>query len=64
MEEREKSTVDTIMILIHNIQLAKQNKKDLLALFINVKGSFDHVSVNQLIKICIKLVLRSDQISV
>ncbi len=52
------------MILIHNIQLAKQNKKDLLALFINVKGSFDHVSVNQLIKICIKLVLRSDQISV
>ncbi len=43
------------MILIHNIQLAKQDKKMTSALFINVKGAFDHVSANQLIKIYIKL---------
>ena len=55
MEEREKSTVDTIMILIHNIQFAKQDKKVTSTLFIDVKGAFDHVSANYLIKICIEL---------
>src|SRR6266511_1362692 len=43
------------MILIHNIQMTKQDKKVISALFINVKGAFDHVSANQLIKICIDL---------
>ncbi len=43
------------MILIHDIQLAKQDEKVTLVLFINVKGAFDHVSANQLIKICIEL---------
>ena len=43
------------MILIHNIQLAKQDKKVTSALFINVKGAFNHVSANQLIKIYIEL---------
>src|SRR6266542_3315438 len=43
------------MILIHNIQVAKQDKKVISALFIDVKGAFDHVSANQLIKICIDL---------
>src|SRR6266545_4901270 len=43
------------MILIHNIQVAKQDKKVTSALFIDVKGAFNHVSANQLIKICIDL---------
>jgi hypothetical protein len=43
------------MTLIHNIQLAKQDRKVTSALFIDVKGAFDHVSANQLIKICINL---------
>ncbi len=43
------------MTLIHNIQIAKQDKKVTSALFINVKGAFDHISANQLIKICIDL---------
>ena len=43
------------MILIHDIQMAKQDKKVTSALFIDVKGAFDHVSANQLIKICIDL---------
>jgi len=35
--------------------LAKQDKKVILVLFIDVKGAFDHISANQLIKICIEL---------
>src|SRR6266498_2537111 len=45
------------MTLIYDIQLAKQDKKVISALFIDVKGAFDHVSANQLIKICIDLCL-------
>ncbi len=43
------------MTLIHNIQMAKQDKKVILVLFINVKRAFNHVSANQLIKIYIDL---------
>ena len=43
------------MTLIHDIQVAKQDKKVTSALFIDVKGAFDYVSANQLIKICINL---------
>jgi len=43
------------MILIHNIQVAKQDKKVISVLFIDVKGAFNYVSANQLIKICIDL---------
>ena len=43
------------MILIHDIQVVKQDKKVISALFIDVKGAFDYVSANQLIKICINL---------
>jgi len=35
--------------------VAKQDKKVTLALFIDVKGAFDYISANQLIKICIDL---------
>ncbi len=51
----KKSAIDTIMTLIHNIQLAKQDKKVSSTLFIDVKGPFDYISTNQLIKICIEL---------
>ncbi len=43
------------MTLIYNIQLAKQDKKVISALFIDVKGAFDHMSANQLIKIYVEL---------
>src|SRR6266545_1198195 len=43
------------MILIHDIQVAKQDKKVTSALFIDVKGAFNHISTNQLIKIYINL---------
>ncbi len=35
--------------------MAKQDKKVTSGLFINIKGAFDHISANQLIKIYINL---------
>ena len=52
---RKKSAIDVVMTLIYDIQVAKQDKKVISVLFIDVKGAFDHVSANQLIKICINL---------
>ncbi len=43
---RKKSAIDTIITLIHDIQVAKQDKKITSALFIDVKGAFDHMSAN------------------
>ncbi len=43
---RKKSVIDAVMILIYDIQLAKQDKKVISVLFIDVKGVFDHVSAN------------------
>ena len=54
-ERRKKSAIDAVITLIHNIQVAKQDKKVTSALFINVKKTFNHVSANQLIKIYINL---------
>ena len=45
------------MSLVHNIQLAKNEKKITSALFIDIKGAYDHVSANQLLKICQELEL-------
>ncbi len=43
---RKKSAIDVVIILIHDIQVAKQDKKIISALFIDIKGAFDHVSAN------------------
>ena len=43
------------MCLTHDIQQAFNNNKVLSALFLNVKGAFDHVSLNQLLKVMQKL---------
>ena len=44
-----RSAVDTVMALVHDIQQAKCNGKVLSALFVDVKGAFDHVSRIQLL---------------
>src|SRR5204862_1830002 len=40
------------MSLVHDIQLAKNENKITSVLFMDVKGAYDHVSCNQLLKIC------------
>ncbi len=54
---RQKSAIDAVLSLIHDIQLAKHEKKITSVLFMNVKEVFDHVSANHLLKICQKLKL-------
>ncbi len=49
---KQISAIDTIMSLIHDIQLAKNENKITSVLFMNVKEAYDHVSCNQLLKIC------------
>jgi len=54
---RQKSAIDAVMTLIHDIQLAKHENKVTSVLFMDIKGAYDHVSANHLLKICQKLKL-------
>src|SRR6266487_617298 len=54
---RQKSAIDAVMTLIHDIQLAKHENRVTSVLFMNIKGAYDHVSANHLLKICQKLKL-------
>ncbi len=52
---KQRSAVDAAMCLTHDIQQATNNNKVLSALFLDVKGAFDHVSLNQLLKVMKRL---------
>ena len=52
---KQRSAVNAAMCLTHDIQQAINNNKVLSALFLNVKGAFDHVSLNQLLKVMKRL---------
>ena len=54
---RQKSAIDAVMSLVHDIQLAKHDNKVTSVLFMDIKGAYDHVSANHLLKICQKLKL-------
>jgi hypothetical protein len=41
---RQKSAVDAVMALIHDIEASKQEKKITSALLVDLKGAFDNVS--------------------
>src|SRR5436190_22374527 len=49
---KQISAINAVMSLIHDIQLAKNENKITSVLFINVKEVYNHVSCNQLLKIC------------
>ena len=47
MDSRKQiSAIDAVMLLVHNVQLAKHDNKDTSVLFIDIKGAYDHVSAN------------------
>src|SRR5436189_592156 len=54
---RQKSAIDAVLSLVHDIQLAKHEEKVTSVLFMNIKGAFDHISGNQMLKIYQKLQL-------
>ena len=43
---KQISAIDAVMSLVHDIQLAKHEDEDILVLFMDVKGAYDHVSTN------------------
>ena len=49
---KQISAIDAVMSLVHDIQLAKHDNEDTSVLFMDVKGAFDHISTNQLQKVC------------
>src|SRR5205809_2221085 len=49
---KQISALDAVMSLVHDIQLVKNENKITSVLFMNVKRVYDHVSCNQLLKIC------------
>ena len=50
-----RSAIDTVLSLIHDIQMAKNAGNKTSILFIDIKGAFDHVLKNQMLRICIRL---------
>ena len=54
-DRKQRSAVDAAMCLTHDIQQAINNKRVLSALLLNVKSAFDHVSLNQLLKVMKRL---------
>ena len=49
---KQKSAIDAVLNLVHDIQLAKSQNLVTSALFLDVKGAFDHVSSGKLVRIC------------
>ena len=43
---KQISVINIVMSLVHDIQLAKHDNKDILILFINVKEAYNHVLIN------------------
>ena len=54
---KQRSAIDAAMCLTHDIQLANNNNRVLSAMLLDVKGAFDHVSLNQLLKVMKQLKL-------
>lgn len=52
---KQYSAIDAVMSLVHDIQLKKHEKLKTSIVFIDVKGAFDHVSSDQLLRICAEM---------
>ena len=52
---QRKLSINLVLLLVHNIQAAKNRNKKTSTIFMDVKGAFNHISTNQLLKISIKL---------
>ncbi len=60
---KEQSAIDAVAILVHSVQEKWSEKKLAGALFMDVKGTFDHVSRSQLLKRIIDLGIDGDLVA-
>ncbi len=52
---KQRSVIDVVLNLVHDVQMMKSRENTLICLLLDVKEVFDHVALKQLIKILIKL---------
>ncbi len=54
-DRKQRSAINAVLNLVHDVQMMKSWENTLICLLLNVKDIFDHVALKQLIKILIKL---------
>jgi len=54
-DRKQRSVIDAVLNLVHDVQMTKSRENTLICLLLDVKEAFDHVALKQLIKILIKL---------
>jgi len=54
-DRKQRSVIDVVLNLVHDVQMTKSRENTLICLLLDVKEAFDHVALKQLIKILIKL---------
>jgi len=54
-DKKQRSVINTVLNLVHDVQMTKSQENTLIYLLLDVKEVFDHVTLKQLIKILIKL---------
>ncbi len=54
-DRKQRSAIDAVLNLVHDVQMTKSRENTLICLLLDVKEAFDHVALKQLIKILIKL---------
>jgi hypothetical protein len=54
-DRKQRSAINAVLNLIHDMQMTKNCKNTFICLLLNVKKVFDHVALKQLVKILIKL---------
>ena len=54
-DRKQRSAINAVLNLVHDVQMTKSQENTLIYLLLDVKKVFDHVMLKQLIKILIKL---------
>ncbi len=54
-DRKQRSAINAVLNLVHDVQIMKSWENTLICLLLNVKEVFDHVALKQLIKILIRL---------
>jgi len=54
-DRKQRSVINAVINLIHDVQMMKNHENTLICLLLNVKEAFDHVALKHLVKILIKL---------
>ena len=58
--KKQRSAIDAVMTLTHDIELVRNQSNTLSCLMLDVKEAFNHISVHQLLTIMYKLQLSKE----